>query len=157
MESQTTPPDASDHAAVINPVEHAIMVIANNTWELYKACVCGHTKHQKDVSKWMTNPEEGNLVMEISAFRRDVTRGIGHLLSVKDEWIWFTDDDGNEIERPEGTPRITYEMSQADELLEHNGYYERFWTIKCLLDGSEQRWHNCEFIRIFDKDEKAPI
>lgn len=138
-------------------LEIALKVIANNSWELYKACLIGYTRHQKDVANWMTNPYVGNLVMEISSFRRDVQKGIGHLLSVKDEWIWFTDDDGNEIERPEGTPRITYDMARSNPDLEHNGYYERVWTIRCLLDGSEQRWHNCEFIRIFDQDERAPI
>lgn len=150
-----TSSDASDKPIVINPIEYALQVIASNSWELYKACLCGKTDHQKAVSQWMANPEEGNLVMEISAFHRDVTKGVGHLVSVKDEWIWFTDDDGNEIERTEGTPRITRDMS--DPKNEPNGYYERFWTIRCLADGSEQRWRNCEFIRIFDKDEKAPV
>src|SRR5262245_10709188 len=85
-------------------------------------------------SAQLQRPRPGDWVMEVSTIwdaRSDFDR-IGRLILVRDEFVSYSDESGAAF----------YDDAES-AVRERYTYIER-------LDGTMFRWHNCEFIRVFE-------
>ena len=99
-------------------------LLAASAYVAWSNTLCGDPSQvQKAYYERMRKPEIGDLVLEVTTFRRASSSDkIGRLLSIEDEPYPDWEDD-----EPAPTRKV--------------------WTIK-TLDGRECRWENCDFIVI---------
>lgn len=109
--------------------------LAATAWALYDACLVGNaTPSVAARFEWLTHPEPGNLVLEISRRLSSPGDALGRLLFIAgirpqtdEEWVEAEAD---------GRWRLSYRHDDP------------YWYID-PLDGSQRTaWTNCTFIRV---------
>jgi hypothetical protein len=105
-------------------INNLLKLVAAAAYAAYSNTLCGNpSPNQEAYYKRMSNPEVGDLVLEISRLRGPkVIDSIGRLISITNEPFPDWEDD-------EPVPK------------------RDVWTIK-TLDDREFRWENCNFIVI---------
>jgi hypothetical protein len=94
-------------------------------WRLYHA-PCAGSQHCRQLADELRNPKPGDLVIEASAIawrekNNDWNSGIGRLICKRNEFVPFKEESG--------------------------GYHDDFTYIESL-DGTLQRWSNCDFAKV---------
>jgi hypothetical protein len=122
-----------------------IDLLCVNAYAVYNACIVGNPcKKVEDMMTFQNgNPDfrreqlhPGEMVMEISSiWNRWNNNRIGYLISDQDEYRYTDEEWNNDAEL-----RAEWDNERPKQ---------RYVRIKRLSDGEEQRWENCQFIRVF--------
>ena len=126
--------------------QELIDLLCINAYAVYTACLVGNPcKKVEDMmtfqngGDWDEKHERfnpGEMVMEISSIRNENNgHRIGYLISDQDEYRYTDEDWSNDAEL-----RAEWGNERPKQ---------RYVRIKRLSDGEEQRWENCQFIRVF--------
>lgn len=114
-----------------------LRLLAVSTYRYYLAtCVGNPAPAVKADYELMTHPRPGDWVMEITTawFAQHDTDRIGRLVAIRDEVMPYEDEE-------------TATLNDHEELRDKITYIER-------MDGTLCRWHNCDFIRVFDSNSR---
>ena len=126
-----------------------IDLLCINAYAVYTACLVGNPcKKVEDmmtfqlghpIEEWSSKEKlhPGDLIMEISSLgmSQDNSNRIGYLISDQQEPSHSDEEWNNDAELRKGW--------------DNERPHDRYVRIKRLSDGEEQRWENCNFIRVF--------
>jgi hypothetical protein len=120
--------------------DKALELLTHATYWAYSLSLGTLDGARKDYFTRMSNPEVGDLVMEITNFGAKPIDRIGRLISADQEPPPYLDEATYDEEEWEGP---------------WPPYLEKVWRIK-TLDGREFYWTNARFIVIPEDDFKLP-
>lgn len=114
-----------------------LRLLAVSAYRYYMAtCVGNPAPAVKADYELLTHPRPGDWVLEASTawFAQHDADRIGRLIVVRDEITPYEDEE-------------TAALNDHEELHDTFTYIER-------IDGTLRRWHNCDFIRVFDSNSR---
>lgn len=107
------------------PLLHASAIAA------WRSSFSGQSQWLRDRLEWFRNPQPGELVVETTTAFNSPINSIGYLISANFEPC-FSDEEWEKVKDEYGNKRPT----------------EKIWRIRLLIDGTECKWENANFVRV---------